>query len=463
LFARGAAIVNVHSIGLRLAIWYAAAFAVALVVLGAGTWFAVRHSLYHAIDESLRDRVEGIARFIEDHKDRLDQDEVKEEFLAHGDLFQVVDTDGHLVHQAETLSGATVPPTRDLGAEGEFVDGTVHDSAIRFFSQNIDVDGHVYAVQVAAPLEELQQGLDDALALLLPIFPLALALACGVGYWMSRRALAPVDEITQTAQSISADSLGRRLVVPPTGDELERLSHTFNAMIARLEAAFTKIARFTADASHELRTPLAVMRTTAEVALRGKQPEEELRTALAQVVAEVERTSRLVDNLLLIAKADSGDTHLQESLVDLTAAVGEACAQARVLAEVKGVALDADLPAESLWVTGDSQALRRLFLILLDNAVKYTPRGGRSVVSLARRDDRVVGTVEDTGIGIPAADLPHIFDRFYRVDRARSREQGGTGFGLAIGRWVIDLHGGSITVASELDRGSTFSVELPGA
>jgi signal transduction histidine kinase len=232
-------------------------------------------------------------------------------------------------------------------------------------------------------------------------------------------------------------------------------------MIARLEAAFRKISRFTADASHELRTPLAVMRTTAEVALRAGDVEAESRSALEQILVEIERTSHLVENLLLIARADSGDARLNKHPVDIVAAVDEACSQASVLARVKGIRFETRLPAKSLFVTGDRDALRRLFLILLDNAVKYTPAGGEFEVSLAEGEGYVIGAVKDTGIGIAREDLPFIFDRFYRVDRARSREQGGAGLGLAIGRWITEAHGGSITVQSELNRGSLFKVQIP--
>jgi heavy metal sensor kinase len=456
-------VINLRSIGVRLTLWYAAAFAVVLTALGAGTWFAVRQSLYHAIDEALEDRVEGIARFIEDHKTRLDQEEVKEEFLAHGDLFQVLDEHGAFVHQSEGLRGAVVPPTDGAAGEPRFGDGVVHGSAVRFLSRDIALGEHRYTVQVAAPLADLEEGLNDALAVLLPAFPLALALACAAGYWVSRRALAPVDDITRAAQSMTVNNLSQRLAVPPSGDELARLSGTLNDMIGRLESSFQRVSRFTADASHELRTPLAVMRTTAEVALRGDAASGEHAAALERIVAEIERTSQLVENLLTIAKADSGAAELRRKPVDVTAAVAEACAQASVLARVKGVALSTSLPQASIWTSGDSHALRRLFLILLDNAVKYTPSGGRCEVSVAASGDEVVGTVTDTGIGISKDDLPFLFDRFYRVDKARSRELGGAGLGLAIGRWIAEAHGGTIVVDSVLDRGSSFRVHLPRA
>jgi heavy metal sensor kinase len=453
--------VNFRSIGFRLASWYAAAFGMSLLLLGGTMWFAVQQGLYHAIDEALRDRAAGIEIFIADHKTRLDLDEVKEEFRAHGDLFRVVDEQGRVIHRAESFADAALPSTEALSTGVRFDDAVVGGAPLRFLSTNIPIDGHVYTIQVAAPLRDLQQGLHDALRILVPLFPAALLLAAVGGYWISRRALAPVDEITRTARSITADNLSRRLAVPRTGDELQRLSETLNDMVARLEAAFAKITRFTADASHELRTPLAVMRTTAEVALREPRPDDAHREALESIVAEIQRATHLVENLLLIAKADSGHGSLTMSRVDLRSTVAEACAEGAVLAHSKALRLEARLPEGPVWVTGDANALRRLFLILLDNAVKYTASGGFCEISLAEREGGAIVAVSDTGIGISRDDLPHIFDRFYRVDRARSREQGGTGLGLAIGQWLATAHGATIAVTSELDRGSRFEVHLP--
>jgi heavy metal sensor kinase len=330
-------------------------------------------------------------------------------------------------------------------------------------SRLVAIDGRTYTIQAAAPLSSLEDGLRAAAWQLVPAIPLALIVAAAGGFWLSRRALAPVDRITQTARLITADSLSKRLEVAPTGDELERLSQTLNEMIARLENAFQKITRFTADASHELRTPLAVMRTTAEVALRAPQPLEEQREALEQIVAEIERMSHLVENLLLIAKADSGAADLKKRRIDIVEAVREACSEASVLARVKGLRFEAQLPETTLWVNGDRDALRRLFLILLDNAVKYTPTGGSLAVVVSAQDGQVLGTVRDSGIGIAHEHLPHVFARFYRADRARSRADGGAGLGLAIGRWIAEVHGGRLSVESEPQRGSSFHVELPVA
>ncbi len=450
---------KIRSIGARLTLWFTSAFALAMIALGVAIWLIVRQSLYYAIDDGLRDRVEGIRRFIEDHESRLLLDEVKEEFRAHGDLFQVVDERGQVIHRGDALAGAVGEPLPS-GAAGTFANGELGGEPLRFLAQPVAVNGQQFTIEAAAPLGALQQGLRNAAWLLAATVPVALLLAAAGGYWLSRRALAPVDRITATARVIGAQNLAQRLYVASTDDELARLSETLNEMIARLETAFQKITRFTADASHELRTPLAVMRTTAEVALRAP-PSGEQRAALEQIVAEIERTSQLVENLLLIAKADSGAAELNRRPIDVVDAVREACTEAEVLARVKGLELTTQLPAAGIVVHGDRDALRRLFLILLDNAVKYTPSGGSLTVAVRAHGDGVVGTVRDSGIGIAPEHLPYVFDRFYRVDRARSRANGGAGLGLAIGRWIAEAHGGHITAESESSGGSSFHVHLP--
>jgi heavy metal sensor kinase len=423
-------------------------------------WWALRLNLYHAVDESLRDRVVGIERFLADHETRLDDDEVKEEFRAHGELFQVFDEAGTVVHRGAEVADSSLVLPSEVAAD-TFLDASLHGRPVRVLTAIADAGARRFTVQIAAPIEQLEEGLYGSLWLLIPMFPLVLVLAAAGGYLLSRRALAPVDDITRAAQLITAENLSQRLSVGPAGDELSRLANTLNEMIGRLESSFRTISRFTADASHELRTPLAVMRTTAEVALRGPSARSDHAEALEHIVVEIDRMSHLVENLLMIAKADSGEAQLQKRPVDVVAAVAEACEQAGVLARVKGVEISIRLPEKAISIMGDAHALRRLFLILLDNAVKYTPGGGRCEVELVAGAGEVVGTVTDTGIGISNDDLPHVFDRFYRVDRARSREQGGAGLGLAIGRWIAEAHGGVIAVESEPARGSSFQVHLP--
>lgn len=456
-----------RSIGARLTLWYASVTALTLLAFCAGVWFTLDRSLYHAVDESLRDRVDGIRRFIETQSGWLTLEEMQEEFREHsvlgpgGDLFQVADESGQWLYRSDPLYDEHVPVYRapELGSSLRYENVVVQGTPLRFLAANVDVQGQTYTVQVAAPLRELQEGVQDFWWAALPAIPVVLLAAAAGGHWISKRALHPVDVITNTTRSISADNLSGRLIVPATGDELERLSLTLNEMMERLEASFKRISRFTADASHELRTPLAIMRTTAEVALRSLD-DADRKEALEQIVAELERTSHLVDNLLLLSKADSSSAAPVLRPLDMRDAIRDAGTDAANLAQSKDVQLKLLLPEEPVYVNGDASALRRLFLLLLDNGIKYTPAGGTIEVALNAEGDEARASVRDTGIGIPERDLPYIFERFYRVDESRSREQGGAGLGLSIGRWIAEAHGGILSVESAPNCGSVFSLRL---
>ena len=263
-----------------------------------------------------------------------------------------------------------------------------------------------------------------------------------------------------TARSISEHSLSRRLAILKTGDELERLAETFNQMMDRLERAFKRMTQFTADASHELRTPTALIRTTAELSLRRDRDKAEYREALVQILEEAERTGLLIDNLMTLARMDSGAEAVSFSMVDIASILGEASIASQPLALSKQIQLVREIPESRIVVDGEAPALRRLFLILIDNAVKYTPTGGRVFISLNTNGNAAVAKVQDTGIGISQEDQPVIFERFYRADKARSRESG-AGLGLSIARWIAEAHRAEILVESVVGQGSTFEVRFP--
>jgi heavy metal sensor kinase len=335
------------------------------------------------------------------------------------------------------------------------------DVPLRVWSEKVNVGGQTYLIQSAFEMDDFYEALNHFALLLFIAIPTMLLCATAGGYWISTRALAPVDQITQTARTISAQNLSSRLVVPNTGDELQRLSETLNGMLERLEAAFKKITQFTADASHELRTPVAVMRTRAELSLRKARSADEYRDVITEVLAELEKTSGLIEQLMFLARADSGSEAPHFAATNIADVLREACHQGSALAEAKQIAFQEHISKDSMWIQGDAGSLRRLFLILIDNAVKYTPASGQIEVSLQRNDGFAVAQVRDNGIGIAEADLPNVFERFYRADKARTRESGGVGLGLSIGRWITEVHAGTIEVHSSPGRGSIFQIRLP--
>jgi signal transduction histidine kinase len=295
------------------------------------------------------------------------------------------------------------------------------------------------------------------------LIPGLLALAGVGGYWISRRALRPVDRITAAAESISIHNLGGQLSVPGSGDELQRLSETLNRMLARLNESVQRISQFTADASHELRAPVSIIRTTAELATQSERSGAESREDMTTILAEAERVTKLIDGLLLLARADAGEDGLDRELTDLPTLLRQAVGQCRALAQEKRIQLRSVPGGQPVAVMGDAEAMRRLFFILIDNAVKYTPEGGQIDVQLEATDKRAVVSVTDTGIGIAETDLPYIFDRFWRADKVRSRGTGGAGLGLSIARWISERHQWSIHAAAMPGGGTRFTVMIPRA
>lgn len=452
------------SIRFKLTAWYFAVLIVGFALFGVVASFAMQRGVEAAVDESLREQTRGVRELMElelsEGYEAL-EGELRQhsEIQAEANLFQVSDEQGEWIYRSPLMAryDLRVPGSGTTSAYNFQISGL----PLRVLVTNFSVEGHAYHVQVAAPMNDFYDAMNRFKWVLLLFSPFLLVLASAGGYWMSRRALTPVDEIIRAAQSINSKNLSRRLIVPQSGDELQRLSETLNGMLKGLETAFIKVTQFTADASHELRTPLALMRTTAELSLRRSCTESEYREVLNLILGDLEKTSVLLERLMMLARADVGVETLQRVSVSLGDSLREVCRDGRMLAEAKQIVLLEEFANKPMVVDGDPDILHRMFLILIENAVRYTPSQGLIRVSLTDRDGFAVAQVRDTGIGIAAADLPYIFDRFYRADKARSRESGGTGLGLSIARWVAEAHGGSIDVQSSPGEGSVFEVSLP--
>ena len=448
----------------RLTIVYCTVFSISAVLLEIGVYAGFHAAMDAVIDRDLQNRLAELEGDLAKHLPKLSLSKLRDELGGHGTLepryLEIKEARGPMIYQGQLmrqLAGSQaipVPAMRTVQTE----EGPVRILAARRRIYQADYDIQV-AADVTAPLAILRKfGF-----ILLLSSPMIFAGAAMVGYWIAGRALAPVAEIAGAARSIGGADLGQRVAVPETGDELQSLAQTLNGMLSRIEDAFRHVSQFTANASHELRTPLAVIRATAEVALlRSNGDVETYREALYKILGESKKNAALLNDMLSLAKADAGTAVLRMDAVELGANIREACGCVKLLAHEKGVRLNVTVGEDALYVSADADQLRRLWLILLDNAITYTPSGHRIEVGMyPGTPGSAICEVKDTGIGISDTDLPHIFERFYRADKARARTVGGAGLGLSIAQWIAGAHGARIEVESAVGRGSTFRVIFP--
>ena len=437
--------INTRSIRFRLTVWYALILSAALCVFSGLTWFIMQQRLLNDVRRGLDEEANRFQAYVQGEEAEVPPVDLHEEI---GDFCHALPSTSYL--QLAPLKGGEEyrcgPQSSGPHAHFEIV------------TRAMTVRGAPYRLEIGASRLEMHRALELLQTLLWSLVPAAILISCFAGVWLSRRALKPVDEITSAAKAISIENLAARLPAPGTNDELERLTETWNATLARLESAVAVLWSFAGDASHELRTPVAVIRTNAELALRRDREPEAYRESLREIAAESERMTQLVEDLLFLARRGSRDTGMPMGPLDLRDVLNEAAHELHNLAEARGIRIRVSGGYDDATIAGNPAALRRLFLALFDNALKYSHAGTEVRASIVRKDDRFVAIVEDQGMGIAAEDLPHIFQRFYRADKARS--DGGHGLGLSLAQSIAAAHDAVIEVTSEPGHGSTFQVSF---
>ncbi|OGO00297.1 MAG: hypothetical protein A2Y59_05635 [Chloroflexi bacterium RBG_13_52_14] len=467
----------IHSIKFRFTIWYLIVLTFLIGALSVGVYFYLSHSLHQNLDRSLELRATQL-QTIQGVMSSIAMGEFEEE-LGEVVLLYFESGDGLTSISARNVNVTVDSALVEQALNGEALYTTIKTTdnrELRFYIVHFHQEGPALmpgmpgaplvgpqfesaAIAVGRSTEDINESLAGLIRTLVLAGPLTLVLAGAGGIFLAQRALKPVDQITRTAHEIEESDLSRRIPVQ-SQDELGRLASTLNQMIERLEKAFRRQQQFTADASHELRSPLSVIQAESTLALNKERPADEYKHSLEVVSNESEHMAKVIDQLLTLARADSGKEQLSIEKIGLSELLASIAADAEILCRDKSIEFRSDL-TDSILVTGDRAKLREMFLNLLDNAIRYSPDGGTISLTLRRAEEMAVITIADTGIGIPEKDIPHIFERFYRVDKARSREEGGAGLGLSICKYIVEVHGGRIEVTSQPGNGSTFSVCLP--
>jgi two-component system, OmpR family, sensor kinase len=458
----------VLSIRAKLTLWYFSLAALVLIAFAVAIYVYFSRGLLNTIDASLRSHAERIAQAV-GHPSSVEELNQTGGLVLAPQFVSVLDKDGKVTDQILDTEGHEVPiiqpdlerATKTWQPQFDEVSLSASERVRIITLPARDEDNETFFVVVGQSLRDIQP-VEKQLVLLLAIAnPLALLLASLGGLWLANKALKPVDRLTRAAERIGRGNLSERVEEHQSHDEIGRLAATFNQMISRLEQAFEREQRFTADASHELKTPLAVLRGELEVALRRDRSPEEYRRVLKSSLEEIARLTKLTEDLLTLARSDAGESVLELERVDLDQLASEACAYLTPLAISAGIDLTCEVPDAEVAIRGDQKRLKQLLVNLLDNAIKYTPSTGRVTLVLTTDTDAAVIKITDTGRGIPAASLPHIFERFYRQTDPRDTRVTGFGLGLAISKWIVDAHEGSIDVESTEGSGSTFTMRLP--
>lgn len=458
-----------HTLRFRFSFWVAGLLLAVLAVFSVFVYFNLRMSLLSGIDDTLRlsatqtIATSNIQNGQVNFSDNLPDGSTATDLQERGLTIRILSPDGKLLEAFGPFSNLPVS-TSDLSAGSRMqptittVTVSTESDPVRLYSEPImDNDQLVGMVQVAQSLGDMYDTLSRLLTTILLAAPLLVSIAGIGGYFLAAQALAPIDQMTRTAQRISAEDLSARIELPGTDDEVGRLASTFDHMIRHLDEAFQRERRFTADASHELRTPLAAIQAIINVIRAERRSPEDYEQALDDLAEETDRLRTLTEDLLNLARSDTNKT-LEFEDIDISMLLSDLGDSLRPLAEKKSLTLTTDI-SDSFIITGDGDSLIRLFVNLLDNAIKYTSCGGISVSIHRSMHNTVEVSITDTGQGIPSEDLPHIFERFYRVEKSRGSR--GSGLGLAIAAQIAHAHGGKIVVRSKVGEGTKFTVLLP--
>jgi heavy metal sensor kinase len=456
----------------KLTILFATVFTVMLSGFYIATYYLLANALESNLNTELQERAAGLKGYLDFENEQpvimFDSSDSEESLFVRTATryYQIYDiATGELVHQSQDLAllglQFNTVEIRQFNEGPTLMDIQTDQGPLRFYNDHIQSpSGKVFLLQVGMSLQAKQIALDRFIWLMLWLIPLGLVVAGGSGWFMAKRVLKPVQSIAFAARRIEVSHLNQRIPLMGSGDEFDQLATTFNETFSHLENAVGEMKQFTASIAHELRTPLTALRGEAEIALLHSQSTEDFQRVLSSQLEEFQKLTRLIDQLLTLARAEAGEFRLQRAIVPLDPLLKYIVDSLGLLASEKGVSLVLE-SNPGIVVRGDKEWLERALLNLLDNAIKYTPDGGRVTIRAAKEPSRVRIEIEDTGEGIPSEALPRIFERFYRADPARDKAVEGVGLGLSLVKWIVEEHGGTIEAASHPGDGSRFTILLP--